>query len=156
MGADTRFRMPFNYAQVLIAAFGAAVLSAFVYFVGEAAGASMDFSGGLFTHLDFIEVIRFSVLPILVLGLLTWVIGRAKPGFCRVAQWAGVAVVVLAIINPILFAADWATGIALAVMHLIVGASWYLAVNWSNRKYNEIAERSPSGHRDPGEISMMR
>lgn len=140
MGADTRFRMPFNYVQVLIAAFGAASICTFIYFVAGAAGASMDFSGGLFRHLDFIQVIRFTVAPIALLGLLTWVIGRARPGFCKIAQWFGVAVVVLSIINPIIFATDLASGIALALMHLIVGASWYLAVNYSNRKYNDMAE----------------
>lgn len=137
MVADTRFRMPFNYVQILLAAFGAASICTFIYFVAGAAGASMNFTGGLFEHLAFMDVIRFTVVPIVLLGFLTWVIGRAKPGFCRIAQWVGVAVVVLAIISPIMFAADLPSGIALALMHLIVGASWYLAVNYSNRKYNE-------------------
>lgn len=141
MVAETRFKMPFNYVQILIAAFGAASICTFIYFVAGAAGASMNFTGGLFEHLAFIEVIRFTVMPIVVLGFLTWVIGRARPGFCKIAQWVGVAVVVLAIINPIMFAADLASGIALALMHLIVGGSWYLAVNYSNRKYNEAAAR---------------
>ena len=132
-----RYRMPFNFAQVIIAAFGAAVLCGFVFFVSEAAGASMRFSGELFQNLDFIHILRFTAPPILILGLLTFVIGRAAPRFCRIAQWLGVAVAVVSIIVPILFAEDVLSGIALALMHLIVGASWYLAVNNSNKKYND-------------------
>ena len=83
--------------------------------------------------------LAFIFLPFAILGFLTFLIGRSSPGFCKVAQWIGVAVAVIAIINPILFAADLASGIGFAVIHLIVGASWYLAVNNSNKKYNEEA-----------------
>lgn len=132
-----KFKMPFNYVQVLIAAFGAMISSILVFFVSEAAGASMQFSRGLFQQLTVMEIVRFTVLPFAILGLITFWIGRATPGFCRIAQWIGVAVVVVSLINPILYAADLASGIGLAVIHLIVGASWYLAVNNSNKKYNE-------------------
>jgi hypothetical protein len=134
-----KFKMPFNYVQVLIAAFGAVVSSIFVFFVSEAAGASMFFNGGPFTQLTFSEIVGFIFLPFAILGFLIFLIGRAKPGFCKVAQWLGVAVAVISIINPILFAQDLPSGIGVAVIHLIVGASWYLAVNNSNKKYNEEA-----------------
>lgn len=134
-----RFKMPFNYVQVLIAAFGAVATSIFVYFVSEAAGASMYFNGGLFPHLTVQEIAGFIFLPFVILGFITFLIGRVRPGFCKIAQWIGVAVAVIAIINPILFAQDLASGIGFAVIHLIVGASWYLAVNYSNKKYNDQA-----------------
>ncbi len=136
------FKMPFNYVQVVIATFGAVITSIFVYFVSEAAGASMYFNGGLFTHLTFGEIVGFIALPFAILGFLTFLIGRSKPGFCKIAQWIGVAVAVLSIANAILYAADLPSGIGLAVIHLVVGASWYLAVNNSNRKYNEQATAS--------------
>ena len=139
-----KFKMPFNYVQVVIATFGAVITSIFVYFVSEAAGASMYFNGGLFTHLTFGEIVGYIVLPFAVLGFLTFLIGRSKPGFCKIAQWLGVAVAVLSIANAVLYAADLASGIGLAVIHLIVGASWYLAVNNSNKKYNEEAAASRS------------
>lgn len=134
-----KFKMPFNYVQVLIAAFGAIVTSIFVYFVSEAAGASMLFSGGLFPHLTVQEIAGFIFPTFVILGFLTFLIGRSSPRFCKVAQWIGVAVAVVSMINPILFAQDLASGIGLSIIHLVVGASWYLAVNYSNRKYNDQA-----------------
>lgn len=134
-----KFRMPFNFVQVLIAGFGAVVTSIFVYYVSEAAGASMYFSGGLFQHLTVQEIVGYTMLPFVILGFLTFVIGRAWPGFCKIAQWLGVAIAVISAINPILFAADVASAIGFVIIHLIVAASWYLAVNYSNKKYNAMA-----------------
>ncbi|WP_279403033.1 DUF6069 family protein [Arthrobacter sp. JCM 19049] len=39
---------------------------------------------------------------------------------------------VVSIINPILHATDAATGIALALMHLVVAAAWFVAVRRTN------------------------
>ena len=118
-----KFKMPFNYVQVLIAAYGAAVTSIVVYLASISAGGSMYFSGGLFTQLTFFEVITFIVFPFAIFGFLTFLIGRSHPGFCKISQWIGVAVAVISIINPILFAQDLASGIGLSIICLIVGAS---------------------------------
>ncbi|WP_404287840.1 DUF6069 family protein [Glutamicibacter arilaitensis] len=132
MSAEMKYKMPFNYVQVVIATFSAVVTSVFVFFVSEVAGGTMRFSGGVFQNVDFFSIVRFIALPFLILGFLTFLIGRARPGFCKFAQWAGVVVVVASIINPILFAADLASGIGLSLILLIVGASWYMAVDNSN------------------------
>lgn len=132
MGAEMKYKMPFNYVQVIIATFGAVVMSVFVLLVSEAAGASMKFTGGMFQNVDFIHVVRFIALPFLILGFLTFLIGRARPGFTKIAQWVGVVVVVVSIINPIMFAPDLASALGMSLILLIVGASWYIAVNNSN------------------------
>lgn len=132
MGAEIKYKMPFNYVQVVIATFGAVVMSIFVLLVSEAAGGSMKFTGGMFQNVDFIHLLRFIALPFLALGFLTFLIGRARPGFCKIAQWVGAVLVVVSIINPILFAPDLASGIGMSLILLIVGASWYIAVNNSN------------------------
>ncbi|GAA1406177.1 hypothetical protein AUR04nite_06750 [Glutamicibacter uratoxydans] len=93
------YKMPFNYVQVVIAAFGAMALSVLTFFIAEAAGASMHFSGGLFAHIDFIHIVRFTVFPIVLLGFLTYVIGKSHPGICRIAQWAGVALVAVSLVS---------------------------------------------------------
>ncbi len=139
MQADVRFKMPFNFAQVVIAAFGAMSLSVLAYFIARVIGASMEYSGGLFQNLDFLHIVRFTALPILILGFLTFLIGRAKPSFCRIAQWVGVATVLASAVVQWFFAEDWGTALTVAIMHLVVAASWYIAVNNSNRKFNEIA-----------------
>ena len=140
MQADVRFKMPFNFAQVVIAAFGAMSLSVVAYFIARVIGASMEYSGGLFQNLDFIHIVRFTAPPILVLGFPTFLIGRAKPGFCRIAQVIGVAAVLASAVVQWFFAGDWGTALTVMLMHLVVAASWYVAVNYSNRKFNEIAE----------------
>ncbi|MGV2855699.1 DUF6069 family protein [Glutamicibacter sp. AGC13] len=131
--------MPFNFAQVVIAAFGAMALSVLAYFVARVIGASMEYSGGLFQNLDFIHIVRFTALPILILGFLTFLVGRAKPGYCRIAQVIGVAAVLASAVVQWFFAEDWGTALTVAIMHLVVAASWYISVNYSNRKFNEIA-----------------
>lgn len=128
------YKMPFNYVQVLIAAFGAMVLSILTFFIAEAAGASMRFSGGLFASLDFIHIVRFTVFPIAVLGFLTYVIGRSHPGICRIAQYLGAVLVAVSLVVQFFFAADAGSALAVAVMHIIVGASWFIAVSNSNRQ----------------------
>lgn len=140
MQAEARFKMPFNFAQVVVAAFGAMSLSVLAYFIARVIGASMEYSGGLFQNLDFIHIVRFTAPPILVLGFLTFLIGRAKPGFCRIAQVIGVAVVLASAVVQWFFAEDWGTALTVTIMHLVVAASWYVAVNYSNKKFNEIAE----------------
>ncbi|MGP5257364.1 hypothetical protein CQ010_14795 [Arthrobacter sp. MYb211] len=133
MSAEMKYKMPFNYVQVVIAAFSAVVTSVFVFFISGVAGGSMRFTGGIFQNVDFFGIVRFIALPFLILGFLTFLIGRARPGFCKFAQWAGAAVMVVSVINPILFAADLASGIGLSLILLVVGASWYMAVDNSNK-----------------------
>ncbi|WP_313810479.1 DUF6069 family protein [Glutamicibacter sp.] len=133
------YKMPFNYVQVLIAAFGAMSLSVLTFFIAEAAGASMQFSGGAFANLDFIHIIRFTVFPFAILGFLTYVIGKSHPGICRVAQWVGVAVVAVSMVAQFFFAEDLGSAIAVAIMHVIVGVSWFIAVDNSNKRANERA-----------------
>lgn len=134
-----KFKMPFNYVQVVIAGFGAVVTSIFVFFVSEAAGASMQFSGGLFEQLTVQEIVGYTMLPFLILGFITIVVGRFKPGFCKVAQWIGVVVAAISAVSAIMFATDIASAIGFVIINLVIGASWYLAVNYSNKKYNEMA-----------------
>lgn len=138
MQADVKFKMPFNFAQVVIAAFGAMALSGLAYFIARVIGASMEYSGGLFQNLDFIHIVRFTAPPILVLGFLTFLIGRSKPEFCRIAQWVGVAALLVSAVVQWFFAEDWGTGLAVTIMHLVVAGSWYLAVNYSNKKFNDL------------------
>lgn len=133
MSTQPIYRSPFNYVQVLIAALGAVYLNVIVYFLGKSLGASMVFSGGLIEHVQFAHVVALTFFPIMVPGLLVFVIGRSKSGFCAIAQWLGLAVAVLSIISPILFATDLATGITLAVMHLVAGAAFFFAVQRSNK-----------------------
>lgn len=133
------YKMPFNYVQVVIAAFGAMALSVLTFFIAEAAGASMHFSGGFFAHIDFIHIVRFTVFPIVLLGFLTYVIGKSHPGICRIAQWAGVALVAVSLVVQFFFAQDAGSAIAVAVMHVIFGASWFIAVDNSNKRANERA-----------------
>ncbi|WP_054821629.1 DUF6069 family protein [Arthrobacter sp. JCM 19049] len=87
MGAEIQYKSPFNFVQVLILALGAAYLNVIVFFVSESAGGSMVFNGGLVDHVQFAQVLGFTLAPIMILGLLTFAIGSAKPGFCRIAQW---------------------------------------------------------------------
>ncbi|MCW4467256.1 DUF6069 family protein [Glutamicibacter sp. MNS18] len=133
MSTETTYRSPFNYVQVLIAALGVAYLNVIAYFIGESFGASMEFSGGLIEHVQFAHVIGWTIAPIMVLGLVVFVLGRGKPGLCKVAGWAGLVVAALSIASPIVFATDIATSVTMGVLHLVAGVAFLFAVHHSNK-----------------------
>lgn len=133
MNAETQPKSPFNFVQVLIAAAGTGFLNVITYFIGSSAGASMVLGENSGERIGFAQVYGFTLLPILILGAVVFVIGRAKPGFCKVAQWLGLIVAVVSIILPIMAAGDIATALTLSIIHLFVGLGLFFAVHYGNK-----------------------
>lgn len=133
MNPDSQPKSPFNFIQVLIAAVGTAYLNVIAFFIGSSAGADMMIDEITGEHVGFQQVLAFTLIPMIFFGLIVFLIGRGRPGICKVAQWIGVAIAVLSIVFPILNAGDIAAVITLSVIHLITAAGWFFAVHYGNK-----------------------
>lgn len=134
MIAGTQIKSPFNFIQVVIAALGASYLNVITYFIGGSAGASWKVGDTSKDVIGFDQILISTIVPLAVFGLIVFLIGRAKPGICKVAQWVGLIIAVVSIISPIMAAADVATAVTLSVIHLITGVAWFFAVHYGNKQ----------------------
>ncbi|WP_334123072.1 DUF6069 family protein [Glutamicibacter sp.] len=134
MTAQGQPNSPFNFIQVVIAALGAGYLNVIIFFIGIASGASMKVGSNPEKVVGFDNILQFTWLPLLVFGLVVFLIGRAKKGFVKVAQWIGLIIAVVSMISPIMISADMATGVTLSVIHVVTGGAWFFAVHYGNKK----------------------
>ena len=128
---------PFNYIQVVIAALAAAYLNVITYFIGGSAGASWELNNG--QVVSFALVLAASWIPILLFGLIVFLIGRKNKGICKVAQWIGLIIALVSIISPVMISADAATAVTLSVMHVISGVAWFFAAHYGNKPLHVAA-----------------
>lgn len=119
---------PFGLGRHAIFAVAAAAANALVFTIGSGAGASMSIDSPGYSQITLVMSALATLAPLLIAGLVTWLIARKRPGFRRVAQWLGLAVAVLSIVSPFIVAIDMATAISLAAMHVFAGAAWFLGV----------------------------
>jgi hypothetical protein len=73
-------------------------------------------------------VIVASIVPLSLAGIVTWLIARRRPAFRVLAARIVAVVAVLSAIAPFVMAVDFGTGLTLAVMHLVVGGAFQIAV----------------------------
>lgn len=121
-------RSPFSLGALVAAAVVAAVANAVIFAISAASGAVMSVESPSYAEITLVMVIAASLVPLLVAGGVTWLIARRFPGFRRVAQWLGLAVAVASIASPIVATSNTATVVALAAMHLVSGAAWFVAL----------------------------
>lgn len=119
---------PFSLARLGLVAVIAAIANALVFVIGSAAGASMSIDSPAYSQITLVMATFATLAPLLIAGVVAWLIARKFPGFRRVAQWLGLAVALLSMISPFVVAQDTATAISLAAMHLVAGAAWFLGV----------------------------
>jgi len=126
--APTRTTSPFRRGRYAVIVVTTALVNLIVFLIGSSSGASMLVSTPQTTEIGIPVVLAASVVPLSLAGIATWLIARRVPGF-RVwaARIVGV-VAVLSAIAPFVMAVDVATAITLAVMHLIVGGAFLLAL----------------------------
>lgn len=68
-----------------------------------------------------------TLVPLLVGGVLLAVAGR-RVGVWNVLAWIGLAVGLLSAVGPLDSAVQTSTGVTLALMHVVTGLAWFLAV----------------------------
>ena len=119
---------PFSRRRLLVVAAIAAIINVVVYFIGSAAGATMVVTSPQEMQIPFVVVIIATLLPLLLAGIITWLIARRVPAFHTFARWAGAIVAVVSIIEPFLVTEDTTTALSLAAMHIVGGAAWFVAL----------------------------
>lgn len=133
MNPDSQPKSPFNFVQVLIAAVGTSYLNVITFFIGSSAGGSMLLDEVTGKRVGFEQVLAFTLIPMIVFGLIVFLLGRVNPAICKLAQWIGVAVAVLTIFFLVFVTADTASIITLCIIHLFTALGWFFAVHYGNK-----------------------
>jgi len=119
---------PFSRGRFAIVVSAAAVVNLVVFFVGSAAGASMVVNTGATTQLIALLPVVATVVPLALAGVVTWLVARRLPVLRVVAGWAGAVIALCSTAAPLIMSSDAATGLALAVMHVVAGVAWFVAI----------------------------
>lgn len=140
MTAQGHPNSPFNFIQVVIAALGAGYLNVIIFFIGIASGASMKVGANPEKVIGFDNILQATWIPLLAFGFVVFLIGRAKKGIIKVAQWVGLVIAVVSSVSAIMAASDVATAVTLTVIHIVTGAAWFFAVHYGNKKLHVPAK----------------
>ncbi|WP_143143742.1 DUF6069 family protein [Agrococcus sp. Marseille-P2731] len=94
-----------------------------------AAGASMLVAqDGSEIAVGLLPVLVATFAPLALATVVAWLLAKRWPRTTTILAWVGLVVAAASIIAPLTGALDTATGIALALMHLVAGASWFVAL----------------------------
>ena len=96
-----------------------------IFLIGDAQGASWDV--GQPYPISLPAVVAATLVVFVVLGALVWFISAKRPGFARLAAWAGLAVGVLSMLS-LINAAYVTTAVSLGAMHLVTAIAWVVAL----------------------------
>jgi hypothetical protein len=119
---------PFSRRRLLVVAVIAAVVNVVVFLIGSAAGASMIVTSPQEMEIPFVVVIIATLVPLLLAGIITWLIAKRAPAFRTFARWAGTIVAVVSVVEPFLVTEDTTTAVSLAAMHIVGAAAWFVAL----------------------------
>lgn len=122
---------PFSRRRLAIIAIVTAAANLIALAIGTTAGASMIERAPEPTRITAVSVIASSLAPLLVAGAIVWLVARRAPRFRLWAAWIGLAVGLASVPQPFAATRDLASGTTLAVMHLIVGVAWFVALTTS-------------------------
>lgn len=113
-----------------IAAAGvAALVNLGILGAATAARASMIVAqGGSEIVVGLVPVLVATFAPLTLATLVAWLLAKRWPRTTRILAWVGLAAAAASTIVPLTGSLDAATGIALALMHLVAGASWFAAM----------------------------
>lgn len=122
---------PFRYGRFALFAAIAGGINLVLFFIGAALGGSMAVNSPSYLAIPFFAAFGSTVAPLLVAGLVTWLIGKKAPKFVNFAAWFGLAFAVVSIASPLMAAVDVTTGIVLAIMHVVAGLGWIVGIKKS-------------------------
>ena len=122
---------PFRYGRFAVFALIAGVINLVLFFVGSAFGGAMAVNSPTLLAIPFFAAFGSTITPLLLAGLVTWLIGKKAPKFVNFAAWLGLIFAFVSIASPLLVAVDMTTGIVLAAMHIVAGLGWFLGIKRS-------------------------
>lgn len=105
------------------------VLNLVTWFIARAAG--VDFvtqvEGRMPLEVTSVPIVVMTVVPVLLGGILLLILGRWLRAW-NILAIVGLGVGVLSVIAPFTVQASTGTSVSLAIMHLVVGGVWFLAL----------------------------
>jgi hypothetical protein len=114
------------WIRALIAAAVAAVVNVVIRLIASAAGADMLVDAqGTSTAVTLASVLIATTLPIVLGGVVAWLSARRRPRARVGFAWVGLILSIATIPVPLLLAHGIATGLSLALMHVVAGAAWF-------------------------------
>lgn len=119
---------PFDPRRFLGVILVAAGLNLVIFALAKMTDAAMTIDSPAYDTISWVMVGLSTFIPLTIAGLVTFFVSRRRPGFRHLAQLLGLGVALISIVGPFAVADDMGTALALAAMHLVVGAAWYLAV----------------------------
>ncbi|MGY3127722.1 VIT1/CCC1 family predicted Fe2+/Mn2+ transporter [Agrococcus sp. UYP33] len=122
-------------ARGLLSAGIATAVNVGILAAATAAGASTVVAqGGSEIAVGLVPVLVATFVPLALATVVAWLVAKRWPRAIPVLAWAGLAVAAVSTIAPLTGALDAGTGIALALMHLVAGASWFAALRSQRRR----------------------
>jgi hypothetical protein len=118
----------------LVAAAAAIVTSWVVMLAGHAAGASFVLDDRGTPHVVRVVDVVVAIWPMVVGVLLAASLGRLRLWLLRTGQAVGGLLALLSVAGPMMAVTDSGTRIALALMHLVVGAAAVAALEAIRRR----------------------
>ena len=119
-------RATINFKNILVATAGALIANALVFAIASAAGASWDVGQPFKVGLAL--VLGATAGPMLIGGYVAKLITSKLPKTLNVFAWGVLAFTVLGSPSGWAASGETATGIALGLMHIVVGIGWFLAL----------------------------
>lgn len=104
----------------------AVVVNLLVLWAGSAAGASLEIDAPY--DLNAAAVAFSTAVPMLVGGALAFLLTRRYPDLRTWLALGGIAFALASAAMPFVVAADTATAVTLALMHVVVGSAWFAAI----------------------------
>ncbi len=119
------------FGRVAVAATAAVAADLLLLWAGTAAGASLKIDAPY--DLNAAVVVLGTAVPMLAGAAVTWLLTRRHPGRVSWFGWAGLVVALLSAPMPFVVSADTATAVTLALMHVVVGVAWLVALRRRNQ-----------------------
>ncbi|MFJ3957484.1 DUF6069 family protein [Arthrobacter sp. NPDC090010] len=123
---------PSLWRRILLAGAASAVVNTALYALAVLIGASMVMATPQPNRIPWFAPAVASLIPLLIAGLIAWIVVRKRPGASRWFAWGGLLFAVLSCAS-LLSAPDPATGLGLAAMHLVTGVAWFLALKGARK-----------------------
>jgi hypothetical protein len=112
--------------QVAVAGVLALAANVVVFWFATALGVSFQTISS--APVTAVTVALATVGPLALGAPLVALVARRRPGFQRVAAWAGLAVALLTTAGTFVASGDLPTALALSLMHVVVGVAWFVGV----------------------------
>ena len=125
---------PYVLATTVVAAVGAVAICWVVMLAGHAAGASFVLDDRGTPHVVRAVDVVVATWPMVVGVLLATLLGRLRSWLLRAGQAVGGLLALLSVAGPLMAVTDSVTRIALALMHLVVGAAAVVALELIRRR----------------------